>query len=104
MSNDTFLEEKLSFLIVLVKFYMTIDLLTVSAPGCGCGVGPGSLILDLEPGAAILCLEVTLGVPSRPAMEMLVTEFVRRLTIVTDISKNQIKLSSLKGMKHSLSF
>ena len=75
MSNDTFLEEKLSFLIVLVKFYMTIDLLTVSAPGCGGGVGPGSLILDLEPGASILCLEVTLGVPSRPAMEMLVTEF-----------------------------
>ena len=82
---------------------MTIDLLTVSAPGCGGGVGPGSLILDLEPGAAILRLEVTLGVPSRPAMEMLVTEFVWRLRIVTDISKNHIKLSSLKGMKHSLS-
>ena len=87
MSKDTFLEKKLSFLIVLVKFYMTIDLLTVSAPGCGGGVGPGSLILDLEPGAAILRLEVTLGVPSRPAMEMLVTEFVWRLRIVTNISK-----------------
>ena len=47
-------------------------LLTVSAPWCRSGVGPGSLILNEELGAATRSLEITLGVAPRSESWMII--------------------------------